>query len=155
MSAQQSVADESLLYGNAERRQEPGYEDNGLQGQQEHYGSGSASASAHVEQLQFAPPPPPMLHPLRAETGRWAALNTGVENVDGTQSVDMGFNLVNNQYTGNAPQSPAGTTVMGRSASSMEWETVAAPSDNPGVAPAMMGTVGCLLYTSPSPRDRG
>ena len=127
MSAQQSVADESLLYGNAERRQELGYEDNGLQGQQEYYGSGSASASAHVEQQQFAPPPPPqLLHPLRAETKRWTSLNTGVENVDGTQSVDMGFNLVNNQYNGTAPQSPAGTTVMGRSASSMEWETVAA-----------------------------
>ena len=156
MSASQSVADESqsLLFGTAERRQQLGYEDDGLQGQpmqqesQDQFetepvfmgptDNGSGSASGNVEAIPVAPPPPQTPHPLRADVNHWASTNTGVQNADGTQSVDMGFNVTNQQYTGN---SPTGTTVMGRrpSASSMEWERVGAPLGNPGAAPNMVG----------------
>ena len=109
--AQQSVADESLLYGTEERRQQL-YGDNS-----------SGSANAHVEQLQQAPAPPMQPHPsLRAGVDHWTTMNAGVQNSDGSQSADMGFNILNNQYIGNAPMSATGPMMGDNTAVSMDWQ---------------------------------
>ena len=121
--AAQGVADESLLYGTQERREE-------LYGAQAGNGevkeSSSGSASASVERLEYAPPPPPLAsqppQSVQAGVDHWTTLNTGVLNLDGSQSTDMGFNILNEQYNGNTPMSTAGN----RSAGSMDWMQVPA-----------------------------
>ena len=98
----------------------------------------SGSASATVEQLRQAPPPPPpeaeVPPSLRAGIDHWTTTNVGVQNMDGSQTVDMGFNIFNHQYNGNVPASPVGTMMGQRSSTSMEWEHVATPLGNPGVS---------------------
>ena len=122
---QQSVADDSLLFGTAERPAElfpDGHVDMNAD-----VNMGSGSGSMQATYLEQAPPPPqqPVPNPLRASTGHWAEANIGVRNLDGSQTTDLGFGILNEQYTGNVqPASPADTTTYNRPAHSGSCEYV-------------------------------
>ena len=113
--SQSANADDSLLLGTAARRQEL-YPD-----------SGNYDASGNATVLDYAPPPPttpPSF--VQAGVDHWATTNTGVRNINGSQPSDMGFGILNEQYTGNAPPTPTSAMNGQRSATSMEWEHVQA-----------------------------
>ena len=139
MSQGVNTQEDSLLFGNEARRQQlypdssnydtmnasapsaqPGAQDNS---------SGSGNAIA----MEVAPPPPSMAtHPsVQAGVDHWTTMNPGVQNLDGSLSVDTGFDMLNQQYTGNVPQSPMSGMNGQRSATSMEWEQVATPAVAP------------------------
>ena len=155
-SVQQNNDESNLLYGTEERRQQlypdsssSNYDAQAVQasmvpappaqpGAQVPFGppADTSSGSANATALEYAPPPPSPPHPsVQAGVDHWTATNTGVHNLDGSQSADVGFELLNGQYTGNAPPTPSSVMNGQRSATSMDWEQVQVPPAQPGTQP--------------------
>ena len=139
--SQSENAEESLLFGTAARRQQL-YPDSGNYDASMEASAPSAqpgapvhevlpdssSGSGNASAMQFAPPPPMTPHPsMQAGVDQWATVNTGVRNINGSQPSDMGFGVLNEQYTGNAPLTPTSAMNGQRSSTSMEWEQVQTP----------------------------